>query len=156
MFSKHYPHCVDFFLTFWGFWAHTLLDFGRDLLTAEKGYVFQAGKFRKSSKKVRKNQKNQKYFCSKTNRYIRWCLPNMKSRWSLSSDISRKKNTVTEHILGNRFEHFPLTHLSRSCLGFGKFSEFSEICSTLRSCISELNEYFFKISKDPERSMSRL
>ena len=36
------------------------------------------------------------------------------------------------------------------------FSEFSEICPTLRSSISELSEYFFKIRKDPERSMHKL
>ena len=30
------------------------------------------------------------------------------------------------------------------------------MCPTLKSCISELNEYFFKISKDLKRSVSKL
>ena len=44
----------------------------------------------------------------------------------------------------------------KSCLGFWGFPGISEMCPTLRSCISELSEYFFKISKDLERSMSKL
>ena len=36
------------------------------------------------------------------------------------------------------------------------FSEISKIYQTLKSCISENSEYFFKIRKDPERSMSEL
>ena len=34
--------------------------------------------------------------------------------------------------------------------------DFPEIPPTLMSCIFELSEDFFKISKDPERSMSKL
>ena len=45
---------------------------------------------------------------------------------------------------------------SKSCRRILDFPEISEISPTLRSCISELNEYFFKIRKDPERSMSEL
>ena len=34
--------------------------------------------------------------------------------------------------------------------------DFPKMCPTLKSCISELNEYFFKISKDLKRSVSKL
>ena len=56
----------------------------------------------------------------------------------------------------SNFEHFSRAHLSQGCLGFGDFSEISEIRPTLTSCISELKEYFFKISNFLKRSMSKL
>ena len=56
----------------------------------------------------------------------------------------------------NRFEHFSLAHLSQGCLGSADFSEISEIRPTLRSCISELSEYFLMGPVPLERSMSKL
>ena len=45
---------------------------------------------------------------------------------------------------------------SKSCWRILDFPKKSEMCPTLRSCISEVNEYFFKIRKDSKKSMSKL
>ena len=58
---------------------------------------------------------------------------------------------------------FQISQHSVTCVGYYKictrnhgFPEISKIYQTLKSCISENSEYFFKIRKDPERSMSEL
>ena len=46
--------------------------------------------------------------------------------------------------------------LMKSCLGSGNFPEFSRIHPTLRTCISELTEYFLMGPVPLQRSMYKL
>ena len=47
-------------------------------------------------------------------------------------------------------------HINNKSMNSPRILDFPEIPPTLMSCIFELSEDFFKISKDPERSMSKL
>ena len=44
----------------------------------------------------------------------------------------------------------------KESMNFLRIFDFPKIPPTLRSCISELKKDFFKISKNPEKSMSKL
>ena len=74
-------------------------------------------------------------------------------RWAPISRV--KKNVTRYHTCEQIWTLFADSH-SQGCRRILDILDFSEMCSTLKSCISELSEYFFKIRKVPERSMSEL
>ena len=91
---------------------------------------------------------------------IRPILPNMKSQLPLRAENKRENMWIrffsTSKTTLNTFGQCPHRISSYGCRRIWDFPKFSEMCPTLRSCISELKEYFFMGPVPLQRSMSKL
>ena len=115
-----------------------------------------------SKKPIQKHEKTKIFekqkFCHAF-RSIPSRSPNMKSWGRFSSDISRKIKPLQppkNHNWSYIGEHLLMVFPLEICDKKPWISEISKIHPTLRSCISELNKYFFIGPVPLERSMHKL